>query len=506
MKKFTLLLILFLYTDIFAQSNYEKGKDAYLNANIDNAVFYFKGALQSSSSTSEVKFHSCIYLASCYQAQGKNNEMNNYLKSSLNHSLVLKPEEDVFNETLLNRFKEICISHIEEKIDLSLASNSYNDAEDLYRKLRENYPDKEFPRYGTFSIASSPAGAEVNIDGKVITKTPVKLHKLQVGNYSLEVAGIDGYESFTVPLEVKWNRNTFLENITLRKALGKIVINTNLNDVQLTVTGKENNIKEFSGRIKNGDSTKDIKFGEYIVSASSGKYGEILKELTINQVKNYSMEFEFKGSLKIIGSPAGADVFINGKKEGVLPLIMENLIVGTFSVEVDAAGYDKKNMNVDVSANKIESVQISINPKSKSKAMLKSIIFPGLGQKYSGRKLSSVMMFLTCTAAGAASIMFNNQYNKSEEEYNAAFEEYSNAITDFNQLKTTVDSKYKSMKDNRKITNYMLYALSGFYIYNILDAAIFMPRLKDNSSLADNINFNLGLMNFGMSVSLKYKF
>ena len=70
------------------------------------------------------------------------------------------------------------------------------------------------------------------------------------------------------------------------------------------------------------------------------------------------------GEVEIVGSPAGAEVLVNGKSEGVLPLrapIRAN--DGMAQVTVRAAGFEEKQTTVQVSGGKREKVSVSLLPK-----------------------------------------------------------------------------------------------------------------------------------------------
>ncbi len=61
------------------------------------------------------------------------------------------------------------------------------------------------------------------------------------------------------------------------------------------------------------------------------------------------------------------------------------------------------------------------NIKSPTGAMLRSLIFPGLGQWYNGKKLKAVVVFLGQTGLLANSIYLNQQLVKSHTDYEREF-------------------------------------------------------------------------------------
>jgi len=70
----------------------------------------------------------------------------------------------------------------------------------------------------------------------------------------------------------------------------------------------------------------------------------------------------YLGSLAINSKPRGAAVFVNGKRVGTTPLVLDNLHVGSRAVRVSLDGHESWSRAVDVVANQRSSVVAQLQP------------------------------------------------------------------------------------------------------------------------------------------------
>jgi PEGA domain-containing protein len=68
----------------------------------------------------------------------------------------------------------------------------------------------------------------------------------------------------------------------------------------------------------------------------------------------------FIGGMEITSEPAGAQVFVNGRLEGVTPLVIDGLPIGTRAVRVEAQGYIAWSSSVRVVANERTPIRITL--------------------------------------------------------------------------------------------------------------------------------------------------
>jgi hypothetical protein len=68
----------------------------------------------------------------------------------------------------------------------------------------------------------------------------------------------------------------------------------------------------------------------------------------------------FIGGMEITSEPAGAQVFVNGRLEGVTPLVIDGLPIGTRAVRVEAQDYIAWSSSVRVVANERTPIRMTL--------------------------------------------------------------------------------------------------------------------------------------------------
>ncbi len=69
------------------------------------------------------------------------------------------------------------------------------------------------------------------------------------------------------------------------------------------------------------------------------------------------------GSLKVAGRPAGADVRLNGEHAGTVPLRVDDLGTGTYTVEVSKPGHHRERHTVNVRLDSTTELEVNLRPK-----------------------------------------------------------------------------------------------------------------------------------------------
>ena len=158
-------------------------------------------------------------------------------------------------------------------------------------------------------IRSTPADADVLVNGKPRGKTPVALRDLALGSYTIRVAR-DGYATEERTLQLTARRPTTSMTINLRAAGG------NANTTRPGVPAKAA-----------GDA-----------SATAG-------------------------GLNVQSRPAGARVFINDRLAGSTPIAIPGLPAGSTTVRIELDGYAPWTTRVRVAAGEQTRVAASLERK-----------------------------------------------------------------------------------------------------------------------------------------------
>ena len=149
---------------------------------------------------------------------------------------------------------------------------------------------------GSVLIRSTPADADVLVNGKPRGKTPLALRDLALGSYTIRVAR-DGYATEERTLQLTTRRPTTSTTINLRSASG------------------------------NAHATRPGLPAEAMGDASATA-----------------------GGLNVQSRPAGARVFVNNRLAGSTPIAIPDLPAGPATVRIEMDGYQPWMTTVSVSA------------------------------------------------------------------------------------------------------------------------------------------------------------
>ena len=162
---------------------------------------------------------------------------------------------------------------------------------------------------GSVLIRSSPAEADVLVNGKPRGKTPLALRDLALGSYTIRVAR-DGYASEERTLQLTTRRPTASTTINLRSTAGRA-----------------------ASTLSDGVS----------VDTAAQKTGP--------------------GGLNVQSRPSGARVFVNDRLAGSTPILIPGLPAGPAIVRIEMDGYQPWTTAVRVSAGEDMRVAASLERK-----------------------------------------------------------------------------------------------------------------------------------------------
>ena len=97
------------------------------------------------------------------------------------------------------------------------------------------------------------------------------------------------------------------------------------------------------------------------MSLAEGEFPEIFTRI-FDEVKKKSIEGP-KGSINVASSPPFSEIYLNGSKRGVTPLLVRDLIKGRYFIRVDKQGYKPYNAEIEVGDKEGELVQVNLEPE-----------------------------------------------------------------------------------------------------------------------------------------------
>lgn len=186
-----------------------------------------------------------------------------------------------------------------------------------------------------------------------------------------------------------------------------------------------------------------------------------------------------KNGIVVKSEPPGAMLYFEGENSfiGVTPLKLRSNLKGVYKITATKYGYEKSRMEYFFKGSESGVMRLRLSPKTRFKAGVRSLVFPGWGQHYSERKTSGILISLIEAGVGIFTLIAHLEYDKSLNDYDEALEDYineKNIDLKFEKY-DVVKTKYNKANDTFHKRETWLYITGGLWLYNFLDAIIFFP-------------------------------
>jgi TM2 domain-containing membrane protein YozV len=221
--------------------------------------------------------------------------------------------------------------------------------------------------------------------------------------------------------------------------------------------------------------------GVHKLSIKKPGYKDYDGTVILKEVKDYDTKVRLSIQeylVSIEGTPAGADVWLGDTlKVGQLPCSV-TLPFGTYNFKLKAKGYHTVSGLVAIDRDQSYTLKLNLNRRSRFRAGVQSLFFPGSGQMYSGRKAMGTLYLIAWMGAmgwtGASIGAREGAANEAQD----AYDDYM-AATNANEAGTAYidwEERYGEWQDHKKEAQAAIYATAGLWAFNFLDAMIFFPH------------------------------
>lgn len=197
---------------------------------------------------------------------------------------------------------------------------------------------------GAIRVLSNVEGARVYLDGTDMGPTPIDIKDVKPGDHVVEVKAqshLPREERITVSAGSASVLKLDLQPAAA-KDKGKLKIVSPVPEAAVFVDGE---------RIGTAPQEKDIPAGEHFVVVTKDGYKKFEQKIKIEagQTLTVSAELPEVGSLRVLSTPSGAEVLIDGEVIGPTPFNKEDVDVGEHVVTVRMADhYDyEKRINIE---------------------------------------------------------------------------------------------------------------------------------------------------------------
>lgn len=256
-------------------------------------------------------------------------------------------------------------------------------------------------RYGGVRFTGFPRGAKVTLNGQTVGKLPCSVEPLRPGSY-LFVVDEPFHKRKEIPVEVR-SGSTQEISVMLSKSYGVI----SLPDVPSNTPWKINGEVVASGALRFNPGTHRIFWSGGTI------YRSIDTVISLSLGDTVALDTRFAkrtGGIKVLPIPMACSLFVNGTFRGEAPMVLDDVAVGTHTIELRRKGYAPHRRTVSVEGDDVQLVRCELKkagvkptPKVKTErkqfvqtapqnslGQLSFVSFPPCAEVYSGDSLVAI--------------------------------------------------------------------------------------------------------------------
>jgi serine/threonine protein kinase len=216
------------------------------------------------------------------------------------------------------------------------------------------------PTTGALSMNSAPSGALVYLDGTYIGTTPITKWTVTSGTCTVWFM-LPGYDDYSTRVLIQAGGSASV-NATLTKTPVTPTTGT------LTITSSPSGASVYLDGFYVGTTpitTPNVTSGAHALRVTLAGYDNYTTSVVIEAGETKSATATLTrtpttGTLTIISSPSGAQVFLNGTSIGTTPITNRTVTPGTHTVRITFAGYDDYTTSVQVQAGETKSATATL--------------------------------------------------------------------------------------------------------------------------------------------------
>lgn len=187
-------------------------------------------------------------------------------------------------------------------------------------------------------------------------------------------------------------------------------------------------------------------------------------------------------STVINSDPPGAILNLEGeyKITATTPCRLPENITGFYRLKARMSGYESWSGEIMILPDQDNTFSFSLSPRTRFKAGLRSLFFPGWGQYYSSQHGRAIFLSLSTLGVGMSALIADGDFRKKRDDYFQAKTDLANAVSadEVSQFRNLVREKNRQAYNAETNRNVLIATAVGLWAYNIIDAIIFFPQRK----------------------------
>ncbi len=184
--------------------------------------------------------------------------------------------------------------------------------------------------------------------------------------------------------------------------------------------------------------------------------------------------------IQILTRPTAAIVWLDGEYSMTAhtPYTITHFLRGRYRIRATKVGYEDNEKDYFFNGQGDDKLTIKLAPKTRFKALWKSMYLPGSGQVYSDHRTQGVVIGLMQFSAAGVLLYRQIKYNDASNNYNTALKKFqASQKTQDGQadLIAQVLARKAVLDDAYDLRRRWLTVAGLIYAYNLLDAVVFFP-------------------------------
>ena len=300
------------------------------------------------------------------------------------------------------------------------------------------------PKFGYLYVTSDVAQGAYVYATNMLTSArqslgavPVNGKDLDAGTYSILIQK-DKYKDYTATITIDEGKTTTL-NPTLEA-----------NFVQLTLTTSAQSDMYIDGqKLGTGRWTGTLELGEHSVETRQASHQSAYTTLRVTsqsagQTFALNNPIPIYGSMTLTSSPSDAVVYVDGKKVGTSPVIVNELLVGMHRIRLEKDGYDNQEKTVQIAENQESILEFTLT-KTVAKAPVPSATSQGRANGHEYVDLGLSVKWATCNVGANNPEDYGDYFawgeTTTKDTYNLSTYKYCNGSV-FSLKKYNTNSTY----------------------------------------------------------------
>jgi hypothetical protein len=183
--------------------------------------------------------------------------------------------------------------------------------------------------------------------------------------------------------------------------------------------------------------------------------------------------------VSITSKPSGATVVLSGDYNvaGITPTSFSQNLLGLYRITAHHEGYETYHSTVMLSGREAVALDIKMVAKTRMRAAMRSLVFPGWGQDYVGSRTKGSLLTIGTLAAAATTGIMHLRYESRRhdyDDYNAIYHQ-TRSVEEREKMLAKHYALQKDAYDAERGRNIVIGVLAGIWAYNLLDAILFFP-------------------------------